>query len=91
MRGLSRRNMVVELNALGIKSPAGGVWHCTQLGRGSSSSPLAITNVRGLAPIQFSLDSRRWEKYISRVKQIVAIAKKSLSRQSPMKYIFMKN
>ena len=34
MRGLSQRNTVVELNALGVKSPAGGVWHYTQLCRG---------------------------------------------------------
>lgn len=33
MRGLSRRTVVAELNARGIKSLAGGVWHCTQLSR----------------------------------------------------------
>ena len=33
MRGLSQRNMVVELNALGVKAPAGGVWHYTQFRR----------------------------------------------------------
>ena len=33
MRGLSLRNTVGELNALGVKSPAGGVWHYTQFCR----------------------------------------------------------
>lgn len=33
LRGLSLRGMVTELNTLGIKSPAGGAWHYTQLRR----------------------------------------------------------
>lgn len=32
-RGLSLRSMVTELNDVGIKSPAGGAWHYTQLRR----------------------------------------------------------
>jgi DNA invertase Pin-like site-specific DNA recombinase len=32
-RNLSQRNMVAELNALGIKTPKGGAWHRGQLSR----------------------------------------------------------
>jgi hypothetical protein len=32
-RGLSQRDMVAELNALGIKTPNGGAWHRGQLCR----------------------------------------------------------
>lgn len=41
LRGLLQREMVVELNQLGIKAPNGGEWHLTQLQRVIKRLPIA--------------------------------------------------